>query len=293
MILVTGGNGFIGNNLISDVKLSRSDADLTDYEATLNIFSKYRPSTVIHTAARHGNFVDMSKCNVDYIQDNLRIDLNVIKACKEIGVKNLLMISSITSFPENTDLPYKEINFFNGNVSENHYGYSFSKKISISLCHAYQKDFNLNYKSVILGNVYGPKNHFHENGTVISKLIHDCYIAKETNTDFIVYGDGSPVRDFLYVEDLNAIFKHIIDSGHRYPIIVSSGNLINIKTLVNLIAMNIGYTGNIIWGNQSNMGQIEKYSDITELRKILPNYTFTDIEDGIKKTCQWYIKNHR
>lgn len=292
MKLVTGANGFIGSNLNADLKIGRDDVDLTDFNETVKVFAKLKPTTVIHTASKHGNFIEMSKHDTRFVQQNLRIDLNVIEACYVTGVKNLLMLSSISSFSDTTKLPYKEINFFDGDVSDKSYGYSFSKKVPVSLCHSYQKEFGVNYKSVILGNVYGPKNHFHTNSTVVSKLIYDCYQAKKNNLNFYVYGDGSPVRDFIYVNDLNYIFDCIIKDSKAKPTIVSSGCLISIKQLVNLIVKYLDFTGNVIWGMETNLGQVQKYSDISELNQILPNdYIFTSIEDGIKQTCEWYVNN--
>ena len=165
MKLVTGAAGFIGLNLNADIRISRNDVNLRNFDDTVKIIKHYNPTTVIHTAARHGNFKDMSNHDVEFIQDNIRIDLNVIEACRLAGVKNLLMLSTITSFPNGTPLPYKETHFFDGDVSEGTYGYSISKKLSVSLCKAYQKEYGLNYKSVLLGNVYGPMNHFSDNST--------------------------------------------------------------------------------------------------------------------------------
>lgn len=291
MKLITGGSGFIGSNLNADVKLysgAKREVDLRNYNDTLAYLDKHKPITVIHTAAKHGNFKEMGMYDTSFIQSNARIDLNIIEACKEVGVKNLLMMSSITSFPEGTPLPYNESNFFNGDVSRGQYGYSFSKKLSVSLCTAYQKEFGLNYKSVLLGNVYGPNNSFNSNSTVVANLIYNCYQAKINNTDFNIYGDGSPVRDFIYVDDLNDIFDKIIASSDMEPSIVSSGKLVNIRGLVEMIVENLDFKGNVVWGNETNMGQIEKYSDISKLRSIIGDYEFTSIEEGVAKTCKWY-----
>lgn len=293
MKLVTGGYGFIGVNLNVDVRIGRKDVDLRDFDDTVKILKHYKPTTVIHTAARHGNFKDMSEHDVAFIQDNIRIDLNVIEACRQSGVENLLMLSSITSFPSGTPLPYKETHFFDGDVPESTYGYSVSKKLSVSLCKAYQKEYGLNYKSVLLGNVYGPNNHFSDNSTVISTLIYKCYNAKIHGTDLYIYGDGSPIRDFIYVSDLNDIFDTLIASNNMEPKIVSSGKLIDIRSLVDIIVKCLNFKGNVIWGNQSNMGQLEKYSDISKLKSIILDFKFTSIEDGIKKTCDWYIANQK
>ena len=292
-ILVTGGTGFIGRNLQADYKASRADADLRDYQQVIHLLKDHKPTTVIHAAAQHSNFLDMGKKHTSFLQTNIKIDLNIIEACRAEGIENLLMISSITSFPAECELPYKEDSFFNGDVSLSHYGYAYSKKVCNHLCTAYQKEFGLNYKTVLLGNVYGPHNHFSNNSTVVSNLIYNCYKAKITQEDFIVYGDGTPTRDFIYVKDLNHIFNTVIESSHTEPVIVSSGEVVTVKELVALIVEALDFTGNVIWGNQPNMGQVHKYSDISRLRSIIgEDYKFTSLKQGIKDTCDWYTSNY-
>jgi GDP-L-fucose synthase len=288
--LVTGGKGFIGKNLNVDVKISRKDADLLDYKQTYDIIKKHKPDTVIHCAALHTGFMDLKNNHSDFLRHNITMDMNVIEVCKELGVKNLLMISSTTSFPANTQTPYIEDYFFQGDVDENTYGYSFSKKVNASLVKSYQKQYGLNYKSVILGNVYGPHNYFNEKSTVVSNLIYKCFEAKTKNKPFEIYGDGSPKRDFVYVDDLNTIFKNIIESKELDPTIVSSGEVIDIKTLIVIIVKHLNYDGEVVWGNQKNMGVVNKYCDNTKLKSILnKSFNFTPIDEGIKKTCEWYV----
>ena len=289
-LLVTGGAGFLGQNLQADYKASRVDADLRDYQQVVRLLREHKPTTVIHAAAQHGNFLDMGKKHTSFIQTNIKIDLNIIEACKSQGVENLLMISSITSFPADCELPYREVNFYNGDVALPHYGYAYSKRMCNNLCTAYQQEFGLNYKTVLLGNVYGPHNHFSDNSTVVSNLIYNCYKAMFRNTDFNVYGDGTPTRDFIYVKDLNYIFKQLISSTNIDPVIVSSGEVVSIRELVYIITEALDFTGNIKWGNQSSMGQLHKYSDISTLRGILgPTFNFTPLKEGIEETCRWYI----
>lgn len=291
--LATGGNGFIGKNLNVDVKISRKDADLRNYNQVYNVIKKHKPNTVIHCAALHTGFMDLKNNHTDFVINNITMDMNVIQVCKELDVDNLLMISSTTSFPKNTLVPYREDYFLDGDVDDNTYGYSFSKKVNVSLCKSYQKEYGVNYKSVILGNVYGPHNYFSDKSTVVSNLIYKCFQAKQNKKPFEVYGNGSPKRDFIYVDDLNTIFSTIIDSDIVEPIIVSSGDVVDIKTLVNLIVKYLEFDGEVVWGNEKNLGVINKYCDNTKLSSILKQpFNFTSIEDGLKKTCDWYVSRH-
>ena len=126
MKLLTGAEGFIGKNLGADFKITRKDCDLTSYESVFKTLKKYNPETIIHCAAKHGSAKEMLSNHTEYIQNNILSDLNIIKASKESGVKNLLMLSSITSFDQDSESPFDEKSF-NGSVNEKIFGYAYSK----------------------------------------------------------------------------------------------------------------------------------------------------------------------
>jgi GDP-L-fucose synthase len=288
MKLLTGGNGFIGSNISSDVKLSRFDCDLTDYNSVIQSFKKYSPTTVIHTASKHGSAVEMLKNHSQYIENNIISDLNIIKACRETGVENLLMLSTITSFDPNHPSPFTEKSI-HGEVNENIFGYAYSKKICVGLCKAYQLDYDLNYKSIYLGNTYGPYGKFHQDGTVIHNLIYRFYKAIQENTDVHLYGNGKVFRNYLYVEDLNQILDEIIfNKDIKDPIIVSSDKSISILDIVDAIMENLDFKNNVIFDSNKVIGEQVKIVDNTKLKSIIGDFTFTDLRMGIKKTIDWY-----
>jgi GDP-L-fucose synthase len=291
MKLVTGGNGFVGSNLSADVKLCRSDCDLTNYNSVVELFKRYSPTTVIHTAAKHGSAVEMLKNHSHYIENNLISDLNVIKACRESGVENLLMLSTITSFDPDHSSPFTESSIY-GEVNENIFGYAYSKKICVGLCKAYQLDYDLNYKSVYLGNTYGPYGKFHQDGTVIHNLIYRFHKAIQENTDVHLYGNGKVFRNYLYAEDLNYILDKIVfNKDVKDPIIVSSDKSISILDIVNIIKENLDFKNNVIFDSNKVIGDQVKIVDNTKLKKIIGNFTFTSLESGIEKTINWYKNN--
>ena len=290
--LITGANGFVGKNLKGDFFVDFGDADLTNYSETVKMLERFNPNIVIHCAARHGSATELTKKHVDYIENNITSDLNIIKACRQTGVESLLMLSTITSFPPTSPSPFKE-EYFDGSVNEKFFGYAYSKKVCIGLCKAYQIDFGLNYKCVFLGNVYGPHNRFDDNSTVVSNLIYKFTKAKDINGDVNLFGDGKDVRNYIYVEDLNYIFPKIIKNKNiKNPIIVSSAQENSIIDIIDIITKEINFKGKVIFNQNISIGDKVKVSDISKLKEVVGDYKFTLLEDGIKKTIDWYLKNN-
>jgi GDP-L-fucose synthase len=288
MKLVTGGNGFIGSNISADIKISRKNCNLTNYDSVVEIFSKYSPSTVIHTAAKHGSAPEMLKDHTQYIENNILCDINVIKACKEVGVKNLIMLSTITSFDPQFSSPFTE-DAINGKVNEKIFGYAYSKKICVGLCRSYQLDYNLNYKSIFLGNTYGPYGKFNEHGTVIHNLIYRFCEAINKNTNVHLYGNGKVFRNYLYVEDLNNILEIIIlNQNIKDPIIVSSEKKISIIDIVEVIVEILNFKNKVIFDSNIIIGDQVKVVDNSKLKEVIGDFKFTSLKEGLEKTIKWY-----
>lgn len=291
MKLVTGGNGFIGSNISADVRVCRSECDLTDYRSVVQTLEKYSPTTVIHTAAKHGSAVEMLKDHTQYIENNLLSDMNIIKACREVGVENLLMLSTITSFDPNHPSPFTEESIY-GEVNEKIFGYAYSKKICVGLCKAYQLDYGLNYKSVYLGNTYGPHGKFSDTGTVIHNLIYKFVKAKHDKTDVNLFGDGKAIRNYLYVEDLNYILDFILKNKEiKESVIVSNDVKVSISDIVKVIVDYLNFDGNVNFDSDKIIGDQVKIVDNSRLKNIIGDYEFTDLKTGIVKTIDWYLHN--
>jgi len=291
MKLVTGGNGFIGSNITADVRVARSECDLTDYRSVVQTLEKYSPTTVIHAAAKHGSAVEMLKDHTQYIENNVLSDMNIIKACREVGVENLLMLSTITSFDPNHPSPFTEESIY-GEVNEKIFGYAYSKKICVGLCKAYQLDYGLNYKSIYLGNTYGPHGKFHQDGTVIHNLIYRFHKAIKENSDVHLYGNGKVFRNYLYVEDLNAIIDLILPNKEvKDPIIVSSAKQISIIDIVEVIKECLDFKNKVVFDSSTMIGDQVKVVDNTKLIDVIGDFQFTTLKEGIKKTIDWYQKN--
>tara|TARA_B100001939_G_scaffold298158_1_gene273015 strand:- start:3290 stop:4174 length:885 start_codon:yes stop_codon:yes gene_type:complete len=292
MRLVTGGDGFIGSNISADFKIGRNECDLTDYNSVIQTLKKYSPKTVIHTAAKHGSAVEMIKNHTQYIENNILVDMNIIKACKEVGVENLLMFSTITSFDPNHPSPFTEESIY-GKVNEKIFGYAYSKKICVDLCKAYQLDYGLNYKSIYLGNTYGPHGKFHQDGTVIHNLIYRFHKAIKENTDVHLYGNGKVFRNYLYVEDLDEIIDLILYNRKvKDPIIVSPSKKISIIDIVEVIKNCLNFKNKVVFDLNTVIGDQVKVVDNTKLINVIGDYQFTSLEQGLEKTIHWYNRNY-
>ena len=240
--LITGGTGFIGSNLDGDIKASRADADLTLFDEALDYFSQVKPSIVIHAAAKHGNYAQMSKNRVEYYRDNILINVNVFEAAKRVGVKNLLAFSSVTAFPDNLTY-FSETDLYSGAPHDSAYAYAYSKRMIDVLARSYRDDFELNYNCVFLANAYGPFGK--EN--VVPLLIKRCMNAIQDNTPFEIDGDGENMRDLVFVRDLRQIVNQLIELPAFGSLIVSSGAIVSIKELVNEIVIALDYEGEVVW----------------------------------------------
>ena len=298
-ILITGGSGFIGSNLDGDVKLSSNNCDLTNYDETIECFRKHSPEIILNCAAYHGNYQNMFKNPAEMFSNNMLININVMRAAKEIGVKKLLSFSSVTAFPDEFDKPYTESDLHMGEPHFQSYGYAFSKRMVEVLVRSYREQYGLNYVCVLLSNIYGPKNDFDlQSATVVSKLIRTCYMAKKNSTDLVVHGDGSPVRDFLYVDDVNVLTKKVIDnfndsvwSGGTGSIIFSSGVKSTIKDVIECIVDSFQFKGKVVWDTNGPIGQSVKVSNNSKLISLYPDAKFTDLSVGISNTISWFLEN--
>ena len=292
-ILVTGGSGLVGSQILADVKLSSKDGDLRNWDVTNNIIQKYKPSFVIHAAAKVGGVGGNMKAKGEFYYDNVMINTNVLEACRINNVKKVVSFLSTCIFPDKVEYPLTEKKIHLGPPHSSNYGYAYSKRMLDVQSQMYKEQYGLSYISIIPTNIYGPHDNFNiETGHVVPSLIHKCYIAKLTNTPLEIWGSGEPLREFIYSEDIAKLTEWAL---HNYnesePIIFSTSEEISIKKLTTIIANSMGFEGKIIYNTSLPEGQYRKPSDNSKLKSYLPNFQFTPIEEGIKKTTDWFIQN--
>ncbi|MFM1876556.1 MAG: GDP-L-fucose synthase [Bacteroidota bacterium] len=296
-ILVTGGSGFIGKNISVGTKISSKDVDLMDFTATRDFFADHRPDAIIHCAAKHGNFKEMADDKVGFYRECMTIDMNVLEAARLAGTRKLIAMSSVTAFPHHLDKPLAESDLHDGVPHPSCYSYAYAKRMIDVLCRSYNEQYGLNYTCAVLTNMYGPHNNFHlSHATVVSNFIHKCYLAKEAGTDLNIYGDGSPIRDFMFVGDLERIFLDILNHyTTNEPLVISTGGQTSMRQLIEVIVKKMDFQGEVKWGGEKNVGQVKKVTSNAKLLQFLSEHDcdteFTSLPNGIEQTIQWFEAN--
>lgn len=301
-ILITGGGGLVGSaikSVDSDysekynfIYLKREECNLLDYCDTLCIFTKYKPNYVIHLAANVGGLFKNMEQPVQMLEDNLLINMNVVKASHEVGVEKLVGCLSTCIFPDIVSYPIKEKDLHNGPPHFSNAAYAYSKRILETLCESYRKQYGDNFVCIIPTNIYGPFDNFNLNDAhVIPSLIHKCHLAKETGTDFIVSGSGKPLRQFIYSKDLaKMIMWVLLDYEEKDNIILSPNETdeITIEHVARQIAKQFDYEERIVFDTTKADGQYRKPASNECFRKYNPEFVFTSFDNGIKETIQWF-----
>jgi GDP-L-fucose synthase len=300
-ILVTGGSGLIGNGILditndylqyNFVFMSSSLCDLRDYDKTLEYVSRINPAHVIHLAANVGGLYKNLNNKVEMFEDNTAINNNIVKACHQVGVQNMVCCLSTCIFPDKTSYPINETMLHNGEPHQSNYPYAYSKRMLEVLCRAYNEQYDRNYKCVIPTNVYGPYDNFNlQDSHVIPGLIHKCYLAKKNNKPFVICGTGSPLRQFIYSTDLaKLILWTLFQYEETTPIILSGSpeDEVSIKEVATLIAKQFDYSDNMQFDSSFADGQYKKTADNSKLLSFIQQPDSISLDKGLQKTISWF-----
>ena len=292
-LLVTGGNGLVGSAINSDIKIGK-EYDLRNPEETDDMFLTHRPTHVIHCAGKVGGLGANMKYKGQFFYDNIMINTNVIESARKNNVEKLVAFLSTCVFPDNVEYPLTESKIHLGEPNITNYPYAYAKRMADIQIRAYREQYGLKYTCVIPTNIYGPNDNFSlESGHVIPMLMHKLYLAQKNNTDFIVWGSGKPLREFIYSKDVAKLAEWVLyNYDESEPIILSTSHEISIKDLVDLLVKEFNFKGNVIFDSTKPDGQYRKPSDNSKLMSYLPDFKFTPIEEGIKETVKWFIENY-
>lgn len=292
-LLVTGGKGLVGSAINADVKLGREYNLINPQEAN-KAFEYHKPTHVIHCAGKVGGVGGNMNYKGEYFYDNLMINTNVIEAARKHEVKNLVAFLSTCVFPDNIEYPLTEAKIHLGEPHNSNYPYAYAKRMADIQIRAYREQYGINYTSVIPTNIYGPNDNFSlEHGHVMPMLIHKLYKTQRDNTNFIVWGSGKPLREFIYSKDIAILAKWAVENYNEIePIIFSTSEEISIRDIVDLLVQEFNFKGNVIFDTTKPEGQFRKPSDNSKLKSYLPDFKFTPIEQGIKETVNWFIENY-
>ena len=305
-ILITGGSGLVGSAIKSLSKnndkhqfifLNSKDCDLKNFEDTNKLFKEINPEYIIHLAACVGGLYKNLNNKVQMLEDNLLINFNVLKSAHLNNIQNCISCLSTCIFPDNTTYPINEDMLHDGKPHDSNYSYAYAKRLLEIHSRAYCEQYGRNYICVIPTNIYGPNDNFNlQDAHVIPALIHKCYLAKKNNSKFVVMGSGKPLRQFIYSEDLAKLIVNVIENYNgNQSLILSVGdkNEISIRDVALLIANEFDYEKNLVFDTYFEDGQYKKTADNTKLIKLIGNYKFKSIQNGIKETIDWFKNNYK
>ena len=273
---------------------NRQEANLTKELEVENLFRKYKPNYVIHTAAKVGGIQGNMNNPAEYFYENIIMNSFIIHYSHLYKVEKLLVFSSVCAMPFNCKV-FKEEEMHNGNPYLPFYAYAYAKRMCDIQIEAYKKQYGINnYCSIIASNIFG-KNDFYniEDAHVIPSLIHKIYISKSKNIDFKVWGDGSAKREFIYAKDLSLILMRILQKEEiPQKILVSSDKQISIKNLVKCLCRIADFQGNIVWQSDKPVGVKKRKSDLTTMNSLIGNFDYTEFYVALKDSYNWFVENH-
>ncbi len=305
--VVTGGAGFLGSFVceqliargVTDDRLfvpRQRDYDLTREKDVARMYLDARPDVVIHLAAEVGG-IGANRANPGrFFYANLAMGLHLIEHARRVGLRKFVQVGTICAYPALTPVPFREENLWAGYPEETNAPYGIAKKTLLVMCRAYRQQYGLNAVYLLPVNLYGPRDNFDlDTSHVIPALIRKCVEARDAGRESITcWGDGSPTREFLYVEDAA---EGIILATKRYdeaaPVNLGSGREISIRELAERIARLTRFTGRILWDTDKPNGQPRRCLDINRARQRLGFTARTDLETGLPQTIAWYEQQRR
>ncbi len=303
-VLVTGGTGLIGsavkNAALSDpygvwVFVGRQDADLLSFDETLALFRRVRPTHVLHLAARVGGLFSNMKDNLAFYRDNMKMQDNVNECCVRCAVEKMVSCLSSCVFPDDVTYPIREADLHEGPPHHSNFGYAYAKRMVDIQNQLYNESGTTGclFTSVIPTNAYGRGDNFNlENAHVIPALIAKCHVAKQSGRDFVVAGSGRPLRQFVYADDLARLMIWALDTYDRTsPVILADTREYSISEVAHEIAAAMQFGGKIVFDAQQADGQLRKTVSNDLLCSYMPDFSFTDMRDGLRQTVEWFLAN--
>ena len=293
--LVTGGGGFLGSHLVErlerdghDVVVARrADYDLTSMADATRMFAEAEAELVFHLAAEVGG-IGANRANPGrYWFANLAMGANVLEQARMHGTPKLVIAGTVCSYPKHAAIPFREDDLWSGYPEETNAPYGIAKKAILVGAQAYREQYGLNAVFLLPTNLYGPRDNFDlETSHVIPALIHKMVDSKD---EVVLWGDGSPTREFLYVEDC---VEGLVLASERYdgpePVNLGAAREISIRELAELVAEVAGFEGRITWDRERPGGQPRRSVDGTRARELFGFEARTPLREGLERTVAWY-----
>lgn len=300
-ICVTGGAGFLGSFVVEKLKARGAEVfiptiekyDLTKMDSIRKMLDDSKPDIIIHLAAQVGGIGANREHPAEFFYNNLMMGVQLIHEAYERKIEKVVALGTICAYPKFTPIPFKEDDVWNGYPEETNAPYGLAKKMLLVQSQAYRQQYDFNSIFLMPVNLYGPRDNFNpESSHVIPALIRKCLEAKQAGRDSIeVWGDGSPTREFLYVEDAAEGICLATESYNKSePVNLGSGMEISIKDLVTLIAKLSGFEGKIIWDTSKPNGQPRRQLDVTRAKREFGFKAQVGFEEGLRRTIAWYAE---
>jgi len=302
---VTGGAGFLGSFVVeklrqrgaTDIFVPRKrDYDLVDPQAIRRMLEDARPDVIIHLAAHVGGIGANRMHPAEFFYDNLMMGVQLMHQAWQRGVEKFVAIGTVCAYPKYTPVPFKEDDLWNGYPEETNAPYGLAKKMLLVQAQAYRQQYGFNAIYLLPVNLYGPRDNFDlETSHVIPALIRKCIEAQEQGLpEVVVWGDGSPTREFLYVEDAA---EGIVLATEKYngpePVNLGSGMEIRIRDLAEMIRRLTGFKGRLVWDTSRPNGQPRRALDTTRAERYFGFKAQTPFEEGLRRTIAWYRENRQ
>ena len=302
-VCITGGAGFLGSHLIENLKRRGAtdifvpkieDYNLVEKADVQRMLDDSKPDLIIHLAAHVGGIGANREHPAEFFYDNLMMGVQLIHEAWKRKIEKVVAIGTVCAYPKFTPVPFREDDIWNGYPEETNAPYGLAKKMLLTQSQAYRQQYGYNSIFLIPVNLYGPRDNFRpESSHVIPALIKKCVEAVERgDKEVVIWGDGSPTREFIYVEDAA---EGIALAAEKYngsdPVNIGSGNEISIKALAELIAELTGFKGKLVWDTSKPNGQPRRGLDVSRAEKYFGFKAKMSFEEGLRRTIDWYVKN--
>ena len=299
-VVVTGGAGFLGSFVVEKLRargceeifVPRStDYDLRDRDAIIRLYKEARPDIVIHLAAVVGGIGANRDNPGRFFYDNAIMGIQLIELARQMGVQKFVATGTICAYPKFTPIPFQEDELWNGYPEETNAPYGLAKKMMLVQTQAYREQYGFNGIFLLPVNLYGPRDNFDLHSShVIPALIRKCAEAKkEDRAEIVLWGDGTPTREFLYVEDAA---EGILLAAEHYngeqPVNLGTGVEITICDLAQVVATEVGFAGEVVWDTSKPNGQPRRCLDVTRAKQLFGFEATHDLRSGMAKTVAWF-----